>query len=60
MMRAREGDRRPCAHCATATVFVRVVYGPRGGRRRVEDCCPECGESPARREAHVAAERRAA
>jgi endogenous inhibitor of DNA gyrase (YacG/DUF329 family) len=58
MTHAREGERRPCAHCGTPTVFVRTVYGPRGGRLRVEDCCPECGEQPARRDA--AAERRAA
>ncbi|MDX6479642.1 MAG: hypothetical protein QOG85_152 [Gaiellaceae bacterium] len=49
-MRARDGDPRPCTYCSTPTRFRLTLIGPRGGRLRTVDCCPQCGEEPARRE----------
>ena len=56
-MHAREGEQRPCVFCGIPTRFRLGLLGPRGGHLRTVDCCPRCGEEPARREL---AERRAA
>lgn len=51
-MKARENTttKRPCEFCGEPTLFTMPL-----GRRKAVDCCVDCGERPARRNAAISA-----